>query len=214
MVDNADKGQPGQSDQQGKPATEGSGALKKDVGSLLAEWDQPSKGTESGKDGKKPSGLSDDLAARLERLESHATRTSYEADMKSIVATVKGDLDIDDFIVESWVNKRADNDPRLVALWNERDTKKAQFQEIVKSLAPEFQEFAKTRIIPKAAPKNDGDEPSGKDAGKGLAAAVRNARDASPSSGYDDVNFGALSDTELALKKTEIFRLASAGKLK
>jgi hypothetical protein len=211
MVDKVE-GQPGQSDQPSKSATEGSGALRKNVTDLLNEWDQPaSKGTDSGKDAKKAPGLSDDVTARLERLEALATRTSYESDMKSIVATVRGDLDVDDFVVEAWVNRKADSDPRLVQLWNERDSKKSQFQEVIKSLAPECQEFAKTRII-KAPPKTEEKE-TGKDAKESLSAAVRSAREASPSSGYEDLSWAGLNDNQFALKKAEVFRLQKAGKL-
>ena len=214
MVDKATEGQPGQSDQGSNSPTEGSGALRKNVTDLLNEWDQSSKGTDSGKDAKKASGLSEDVTARLERLEALATRTSYESDMKSIVATVKGDLDVDDFVVEAWVNRKADSDSRLVALWNERDSKKAQFQELVKSLAPEFQEFAKTRII-KAPPKTEEKETEnrGKDAKDSLSAAVRSSREASPSSGYDDVSWSGMNENQFALKKAEVFRLQKAGKL-
>lgn len=217
MADSDDKGQSGKpdADRKGQPETSDK---PKSLSSLLAEWEEKDKG-DSGKSPSEPKGEpkgpnADDIAKRLERLEASQVRSSYEADMKSVVATVKGDLDIDDFIVESWVNRKADGDPRLVKLWEERDSRKAQFDEVIKSLAPEFQEWAKSRI----PAKSKEEEPEAKDksgkSDKGLAAAVRQAREASPSSGFDDVNFSGLSDQDFALKKAEVFRAVRTGALK
>lgn len=213
MVDKTTEGQSGKPDAERNASPETSDPPRKSLSALLSEWDEKDKG-DSGKPKGEPKGepkeSTDDLIKRMERLEGALTKTSYETDMKSVVETVKGDLDVDDWIVESWINRKADSDERLVKLWNERDTKKSQFDEVIKSLTPEFQEYAKNRILPK--PDEDKDE--GKKPDKGLAAAVRTARDASPSSGYEDLDLGSLSERDYALKKAEIFRAARAGKLK
>lgn len=209
-MDNKDlKGQSGNADQGRKAPDKDSDTPKGKLEELLASWEP--KGTDGGKKPKES-----DVTKRLEQLEAAVTRTSYESDMKSIVAQVKGELEVDDWIVEAWINKRADSDPKLVKLWEERDTEKAQFQKVIQSLGPEFQEYAKGKILPKVEPKNEEvkDKEDKKGSDKGLAAAVRNSRDASPSSGYDDTKWASLGESDFALKKAEVFRLARAGKLK
>lgn len=216
MKDDDKKGQSGQPPQGGNPPGNGSDTPQGKLDKLLAEWDQATQGTDSGKPdkGKSADGTGGDaLLKRMERLEAVLSRTNYETDMKDIVSEVKGDLDVDDWIVESWINRKADSDPRLVKLWEERDEKKGQFREVIKNLAPEFQAYAKDRILPKSTDKDDKDDKADRNDDRGLSAAVRSSRTASPSSGLDDVNWSALSGPEFALKRAEVFRLAKAGKL-
>ncbi len=218
MPDEDKKGQSGNAEPDPKDLDKGSDKPEGVLDKLLAEWDQAPQGTDSSKSDKdKPAGTGDgDIAKRLELLESALTRTSYDADMQGIVKEVKGDLDVDDWIVESWVNRKADSDPRLVKLWEERGEKKSQFAEMIKALGPEFQTYAKERILPTAKDdvKDDDTETKDKDNDKGLTAAVRSSREAKPTTDFENVKLGGLSGSEFALKKAEIFRAMKSGKLK
>lgn len=215
MVDSAvDQGQSGKSDAERKAPPEVTDPPKKSLSALLSEWEEKDKGG-SGKGEPKgePKESADDLAKRLAALEGELSKTNYETDMKSVVSTVKGDLPVDDKFVEDWVNRKADGDPRLVELWEKRDERKSQFQEAIKALQPEFKAYV-DELKNQLSPKQDEAEGDSKKPDRGLAAAVRNSREASPSSGYDDVKWASLPDSELALKKNEVFAAARAGKLK
>lgn len=233
MSDKDDKGQSGKDGQDRNGSETGSDAPRGKLEALLNEWDAKNpKGTDSGdpkspKEGK-TAGTGDEVATRLERLESLVDQTSYRSDMERIVAEVKGDLDIDDDFVEFWVNKRAEGDSRLVELWNQRDANKIQFRKVIEYLAPEFREYVKSKGLVK--PDSDPDDPdggseaaasNGKGKGKdesrddkGLGAAVRSSREAKPSTGADDVNWAGLTGQEFALKRAEVFRAVKQGKLK
>jgi hypothetical protein len=138
--------------------------------------------------------------------------------MKALVTQVKGDLDVDYEDVERWLNTKADKDPRLTKAWDERHTNKARFQEVAKALIPEYQEYAASFAKRVAKPAEKDEKDGGKDpvkGDKGLAAAVRGAREASPSSGqFENVNWGQLSDNELALKKSQVFKAVKSGSLR
>lgn len=193
---------------------------------LLAEWDQGAKGTDSGKPDKgKPAGTgkSNPLEDRIARLEAEAEankevseETRYKADIPGVVATLKGDLNVNDDYVEWWINREAKLDPRLAKSWDERDTNQAKFRQVIEALAPSFQKHAKEAILPKS---KDEDDPTTDGKGetkddKGLGAAVRSSRDAKPSHGDDDVNWAGLSGHEFALKRAEVFKAMKEGTLK
>jgi hypothetical protein len=217
VIDSADKGQPGKPDQGSNSPPKGADTPKGDLEKALASWDAP-KGTDGGDAGKKPAETTtkdDEITA----LRAEVSRQSYESDMKALVTQVKGDLDVDYEDVERWLNTKADKDPRLTKAWDERHTNKARFQEVAKALVPEYQEYAASfakRVAKPAEGKKDEDD--GKDAGKGdkgLAAAIRSARDASPTGGqFEDVKWGSLSDHELAAKKHQVFSAAKRAALK
>lgn len=218
MVDKTSEGQSGKPDSERNAQTETSDTPRKSLSALLAEWEEKDKG-DGGKPKSEPNkakgeSSADDLAKRLEAIEGALTKTSYQSDMKSVVATVKGDLQVDDGFVESWVNRKADSDPRLVELWEQRDSRKAQFQEAIKALQPEFKEYVEQLTKQLSPPKQDEEPDKGKKADRGLAAAVRNAREASPgANGYDGVNWAGISEHEFALKKAEVFKAAKEGRL-
>jgi len=191
-------------------ATGGNGAgAAKSLDSLLASWDaDDDDDSGDGKGKEKAAGLNA-LVERLERIEkAHADR-AYKSDIASVVERVKGEHDVDPWIVEAYVNKRAESDPKLVKLWEQRDTRKADFDKAIDALTSEFGEWAKGRA---GQPKPDAD---GKSASRRLASAVKGARDAADSGGgLDGLDLAGMSDNEFALKKAEIFRLAASGKLR
>lgn len=164
---------------------------------LLDEWDS---------DGKKPasSKSGNDVADRLSALERRLANDAYKSEISTVVETLKGDLDVDDFVVEAWINKQASEDPRLQELYEARDENPKKWKDAVKALQPDFEEYAKSRILSKA---NDD---------KGVGAAVRASKNSPNMSDLSDdgSDIAGMNDAEFALKKAEVFRLAKTGKLK
>jgi hypothetical protein len=215
MVDKTTEGQSGKPDADRKDQPETSDTPRKSLSALLAEWEEKDKVDSNAKPEPRGKGetSADDLAKRLEAIEGALTKTNYQADMKSVVATVKGDLQVDEGFVESWINRKADSDPRLVELWEQRDSRKAQFQEAIKALQPEFKEYVE-QLTKQLLPQKDEEPEKGRKADRGLAAAVRSAREAAPgATGYDAVNWAGLAEHEFALKKAEVFKAAKEGRL-
>ena len=178
----------------------------KSLTELLAEWPEESLKPAKADDGK-PS-ESEQSAARLEVLE----RRADETDMAALVERVKGDLNVDNWMVRAWILNEAANDPKMDSLWDKRDSQQATLNKIVDdALIPGFKKYAEGKILPPAEEPDKKPEPSS----KGLAAAARAARnaDATPT-GFDSVDWGSLSDTEFQTKKSEVFRAAKAGELK
>lgn len=160
------------------------------LNALLAKWDDDGK-TE--KSEKKEVDVAQEIGA-----------LRYEIDIPKVVKQVKGDLEVSDDFVEAYVNGVASKDQRLLKLWDGRKSDPGAFDEAMAELNKKLSKELKV--------KSDDKE---KDDDKGLAAAARMARDSkTPDNSLDDVNFGQLSDSEFALKKQEVFRLAKAGKLK
>jgi hypothetical protein len=203
-----DKTKPGDSD-----VTEATSPENTDTGKslddLLAEFDD--KGTKQADSKESDQG---EIAALKEQvnvlLEREADR-SYKGEMNDfIIPTLKGDLEIDDFYVEAWANKQAQDDPRLQALWDERGTKRAEFQKAITLLAPKFQKSLEGKILVNQKQSTDDSVNESE-----LASAVRKARESnSTPTSLDDANLGAMSDQEFQLHKQEVFRLQMEGKLK
>ena len=216
MVDKVE-GQPGQSDQPSKSATEGSGALKKSVQDLVSEWDQPtSKGTDGDKvkssepaksSASDKTQISDEVRAEIR------AQIQDEEDFKGLVSEIKGDLGVDDRHVKRWIDGRAAEEPNLNKVWRERRNNQAAFRQLTKALSDEYR--ADLEVGAKSISKKGGGEAEGEKASPrdSLSAAVRNAREASPSSGYEDLSWAGLNENQFALKKAEVFRLQKAGKL-
>ncbi len=179
----------------------------KSLTELLAEWDDDDSTVD--KDDIKPS-ADEQREARLTRIE---TRES-QRDMDALVQRVKGDLDVDSWVVQAWILNEAANNPKMDALWDSRETRKADLDNIVnKALIPGFKKYAEDKILPpEADPKEDKTEKSGQ---RKLAAAVKGARESKTTtgSGLDDVEWGSLSDADFNAKKQEVFAAAKAGKL-
>ena len=178
-----------------KPPAGSENADKQRLSDLLASWDDD-------KSEKKASPKNDGLATELAHLK-------YRIEMKDIIPTVKGDLAVSDKFVETYINSKADQDQKLMKLWDERDSRRSEFDSAIKALSGEFTEFCKASGI------KTGDKVENKDEkdDKGLAAAARMARENSSKSGsLDDLNWGGMSDQEFALKKREVLKMAESGK--
>lgn len=193
-----DKAQSGKGDAATKSGSDPA-EKPKSLNDLLDEWDTSGKkSANSGKSG-------DEVAARLAALERRIASDSYDKEMSSVVETLKGDLDVDEFVVEAWINKQANDDPRLLELYEARDENPKKWREAIKALRPEFESYAKSRILTKSG--NDD---------RGVGAAVRASKN-SPNTvdlSDDGSDIASMSDAEFSLKKAEVFRLAKAGKLK
>lgn len=180
-----------------KQPPEGAGKDNDDdsLDSLLASWDKD----KGGKKTEPPAKKEDDSP-----LAKEVANMRYQLEMEKIVKLVKADLDVDDDFVETYVNMRGAKDPRLLALWDDRDSNRAEFNKAMKALAGDFAKFVKA--------KDAGKDEKGRD-DKGLAAAAHMARKSPGGGDLDSLNFGAMSDADFAFKKQEVFRLAASGKL-
>lgn len=140
-------------------------------------------------------------------LANEVAMLSYENEMNKLIPRVKGNLPVSDDMVEMFINSKA-KDSKIADAWDNRRSNPAAWNAIADSFVDEFKSFTKANGIgtqEEAEPDDD----------KGLAAAVRTARQTAPSSNsYEAVEWGNLSDTEFELKKREVFRLAADGKLK
>ena len=200
----SDKSKQGPPDSSSKPPTEGS-STGKTLTELRADYEAAL--------GKSVSDTSP--KATIEALQKQvADLTAAEADRTyrktmddTIVPAVRGDLKVDGDLVEMWVNKQAASRPELMALWNERSDKPAEFKAAIAALAPEFKAYAEAKGLAKAEPEQS--------KGKSVVSAVRSARETAPAEKKDfgDVDLSKLSDNQFALHSAEVFRAAREGRL-
>ena len=59
-------------------------------------------------------------------------------DLQKLVNNVKGDADVEDDLVEAWIDTQARRDPRLARAWLEREANPKAFEQISKQLGKEF----------------------------------------------------------------------------
>ena len=138
---------------------------------------------------------------------AEADRSYQKAMAETIVPAVLGELKVDADLVEMWVNKQAQNDPVLMALWNERGAKPKEFKEAIAALAPEFKKYAESKGLVKPEGKTADDK------GK-LQSAVRSARDTTPSKKeFGNAELSKMSDQQFALHSAEVFAAARAWQL-
>ncbi|MEE9158910.1 MAG: hypothetical protein V3U60_11050 [Gammaproteobacteria bacterium] len=187
-----DELKPDGSDAQAAAAAEESES--KSLDSLLASWD----------DKPKPSSEEKPSVDGESALISEVARLSYEREMDKLIPVVKGDLKISDKFVEAYMNQRANDDPRLRTLWDNRHDRRAEFDQAMQAMAGELATEVGKPVEDKPADDKDA-----------LAAAIHTARIKDAGGGeLGDIDFGSLSDSDFELKKAEVFRLAETGKLK
>ena len=203
-----DETKSGTDDTTGTPSSDS--ADKGRLGELLEHIKEFEEGTQ--KTGRSATSKdADELAAlrkEVSELRAIEADRSYRTEMDEyLVPTVQADLNVHPKLVEAWLNEVSGKDSKLMAAWENRGTDRAAYEDAVKALVPKFKAFAEKEGIEGTAGTNKEPDP-------GLAAAVRNARTTSSASGgvkHEDL--GSLSDTDFALRSSEIFRLSRAGQL-
>ena len=85
------------------------------------------------------------LLAEVNTLKSQVAEVGsmkFKQDINETVKNIKGDLDLDDEIVEAWLDAKARTDSRLQSAWMQRDNKPEQWKQVraglAKSLASKF----------------------------------------------------------------------------
>ena len=176
---------------------------KPSLTSLLEDWekgaskDAPKKADKS--DAKSGSDSSDRVAA-----------LEYRLEMKELIPQVKGELDVPDKFVETYINMRASDDRRLSQIFDERFENRSAWEKAVEQLGDEFKSFAEKTGI--KSPKEEPKKSSPKRDDRGLAAAAHMARESKPSGdGFESIDWGSLSNQEFAMKKSAYFRALKAG---
>lgn len=179
---------------------------------LLEEWDAADhdasdKDTGKRKPPKEPSsdGGSEAEKQRLERLEQRLAMQDYEKAMGQAVDAVKGDLQVEDDYVEFWLNKQADQDPRLMKLWEQRDTRRAEWNKALEALGRQFQEEYADRFGTVNDRETTGARRNLQDK---VASAVHASRSRTPGDPNDGVvdELASMDDSTFSLKKAEILR--------
>ncbi len=200
------------------PASAGTDAASPDdLAKFLASWDDDGEGKASpGKGdlkGDQPKGAESaaELRDRLAAMEATLARTDYQNAMGKAVEQVRGDLDVDDFLVEAWLNRKAENDPRIVEVWNNRDRNQAAFDETLRLMSSEFRKYAVERKLAAGA---KGEKDTSDTSGNEAKAARAGARSAGAPRGDDQYgSLSGLDDNAFALKKAEIFKAVQEGRL-
>lgn len=197
----------GSPDSAGTPGTEDADKGKS-LSDRLDEFEKATRGTAASKTA--PDARDKEIAelkATVERLSSAEADRSYRREMDTnLIPAIKGDLDVHPKHVERWLNEQAASDPRLMKAWENREEDPDAFKAAIEKLAPAFKAAAEEEgLLGTGAPKP-------KDDGK-RKAAVRSARQTQSDARDLDANLGEMSDTEFAMHKQEVFRLAQAGQL-
>lgn len=116
-----------------------------DLDKLLAEFDdsKPKAPPEPAKPEPK-TGAADDLRALTDEvrgLRSERQQETFRRDMDATIKDVRGNLDpefFDDTFVESWMDARARQDPRLSTAWNNRHANPKAFAKVKDQLGRDF----------------------------------------------------------------------------
>ena len=195
-----------QRDSKGTPSTEVTDDNGKSLADRLNEFQKATQ-----QKGATDKGMEERLAAAEQKLSAYQQAEAsreYRKEMDNfMVPTVRGELDVHPKLVEQWLNEQADRDPRLTEVWEKRGEDRAKFEETVAGLQEKFAAYAEKENLAGTTGTRESKDPKAK-----LQSAVRSARQSSSAPGdFSSVNVAALSDTEFALHKAEVFRLQSAG---
>lgn len=173
---------------------EGKDKGPKDLNELLASWDDSGK-SESKKDGSEKKGNDDAILSEIADLR-------LQIDLPKYVDAVRGDTGVSEKYATGLISEAIRTDEKFAKLWDSRHSNKEAFNSALKMLNKEAQAEV-SNLTKKSRPDDE------------LAAAVHSAREGTGSgSKLDSVDFGSLSDSELAIKKAEVFRLAKSGELR
>lgn len=89
----------------------------------------------------------DQLLQRIDALENEVTRVKSGADMQETIEAIRGELDpevFDNDLIEGWLDKQAQKDPRLTKAWANRHNDPKAFDKVKASLGQAFaSKFAK-----------------------------------------------------------------------
>lgn len=115
-----------------------------DLDTLLAQYKPAeTRPSEPAKPEPKAGEADDVLAAKDEVLAARdeIRREAFTKDMRATIEKVRGDLPsdyFDDKLVQSWIDARASDDPRLAQAWMNRKADPASFNRVVAALGKEF----------------------------------------------------------------------------
>jgi hypothetical protein len=132
-----------------------------------------------------------DIIAKHQQIEAVTTKREVE----DLLKTVKGDLDVAQFAVRGWIDQKADEDPRIKRIFEQRHVNPAAFMQMADRMQKQFRKeaaaFAKSRV----------DEGATEDKAA-VTAAVRGASTKAP----DDKppNVSRMTDAEFAAYKRSL----------
>lgn len=185
-------------DPSGQAGKETPGAGGRTVSEILAEFDnaapEPSSGDDKGK-------VNPDNSAEITALRNEVADLRMENEMPKIVTAVKGNSDVPDDAVKSWVMGKFVSDQKMMDLWATRNDNRVTFDATLKALGEEL------KLV---FPQKDPDKPT---PSENLAAAVRSARKGGPVIPDGGQDWSGMSDQEFAAESRKVLRAAEAGTL-
>ncbi len=177
-----------------QPAGESEQTSEPTLTDLLEDWNKGASDAAPAKEAEPAPEM--DRVAALE----------YKLEMKEVIPVVKGDIEVSDKFVETYINMRATEDSRLDELWKNRNTNRSAWDRAISTLGTEFKSFAETSgMSPKKAAVKTKDD-------SGLAAAAHMARESKPAGDqFDSIDWSSLSAQDFAMRKSQYFRALKAG---
>ncbi len=205
-----DKTSVGSADPDAKASAGGANAGGKTLDQLLSEWDageSDSGGSRASSADEGSKSSSADVAKLMERLDSlerERAESQLQRDREQVFSQVKGDLEVDDFLVRAWVEEKASQDRRLEKVWEQRFDNPTKFKSTIAAMREEFEGFASAKLASARRADN-----------RRAASALAGSRETSSAAGdLDNIAWGSLSDNQFAAKKSEVFRAVQQGKLR
>jgi hypothetical protein len=184
-----------------KPDAEVADSARKDVDdldTLLAEFDQGTKKTDTVSPPETKPTPPDALAQDVQALKNQAQEWAQEKNKRAIAETVegiRGDVPkevFDDEMVEAWLDSQARRDPRLALAFVQRDQNPQKWGKVKAELG--------RQLAKKAGALPDRNASDDREA---VAAAVRGA--SAKATAEPAPNFGAMTDAELRKYNREHF---------
>lgn len=124
-----------------EPTPDGGSAPDESLDTLLDQYD---KATGTGE--QQPQASTDTnngLSAEVKKIQEHLASEAYERDMGSVVKNVMNGIEnplVDEQFVKTWIESRAQADPRLTKAWTNRHADPAGFQKVVGQLGKQLHE--------------------------------------------------------------------------
>jgi len=166
-----------------------------DLDKLLAEYDESKPKPDAASTQPEQNAGTDTSKPQPDPAIAQVQQFIFRQDMNKTIGSVRGDLPadfFDDQFVESWINARAGEDPRLGQAWLNRHTNPKQFEKVVSGLGREFAK--KYGKFPDKGATEDREA---------VTAAVRGASTRAPEAPPPDM--GRMSDAEFQAAKDRMF---------
>lgn len=132
-----------------------------------------------------------EIIAEHQQLKAAAVRT----DVDNVIKSVKGELDIPLYAVRGWIDQKADEDPRIKQMFEQRNVNPEPFKRLLGQMQKQFRKEA-------AAVAKGSIDPNATEDRAAVTAAMRGASTKAPDDKAPDV--GRMTDQEFAAYKRKL----------